>query len=294
MEYLKLGASLYVPASRKDLLEISKGKYPEVRSFIIDTEDSIYENELENSYENIRIFLNNLNRDEIDAISPLIFIRVRNPVELKFLNSFENIFKIDGFVLPKFCVMNMEEYFKCFLEDMWYMPILETNIFTESQLLSIRDALLEKKDSILSVRIGITDILFHFKSKRNNKEVIYNNPIANFSISRIISAFIPHDINVTGCVFDAFGIENTEILRKEVQLDLNNGIFGKTAIHPWQVKVINDVYRVPLIDYEIAINVLNKNKPAVFNIGNTMQERIPHYNWAKRIVALKDLYGLQD
>jgi citrate lyase beta subunit len=174
------------------------------------------------------------------------------------------------------------------------MPILETNIFTESQLLSIRDALLEKKDSILSVRIGITDILFHFKSKRNNKEVIYNNPIANFSISRIISAFIPHDINVTGCVFDAFGIENTEILRKEVQLDLNNGIFGKTAIHPWQVKVINDVYRVPLIDYEIAINVLNKNKPAVFNIGNTMQERIPHYNWAKRIVALKDLYGLQD
>jgi citrate lyase beta subunit len=294
MEYLKLGASLYVPASRKDLLEISKGKYPEVRSFIIDTEDSIYENELENSYENIRIFLNNLNRDEIDAISPLIFIRVRNPVELKFLNSFENIFKIDGFVLPKFCVMNMEEYFKNFLKDMWYMPILETNIFTESQLLSIRDALLEKKDSILSVRIGITDILFHFKSKRNNKEVIYNNPIANFSISRIISAFIPHDINVTGCVFDAFDIENTEILRKEVQLDLNNGIFGKTAIHPWQVKVINDVYRVPFIDYEIAINVLNKNNPAVFNIGNTMQERIPHYNWAKRIVALKDLYGLQD
>ena len=123
MEYLKLGASLYVPATHKELINIAKGlKYPGLKSLIIDTEDSITTDDLPFAYENIGKLLQELSNSPLEGgargmlfdspLRPMVFIRVRNTKEYQRLSDFENIKNIDGFVLPKFTLENMEDYLK--------------------------------------------------------------------------------------------------------------------------------------------------------------------------------------
>jgi citrate lyase beta subunit len=292
MDYIKLGASLYLPANRSDINEIVlKGKHPFLTSVILDTEDSVSIENLEQCYINLENVLAEMpdikSKDRL-----LVFIRPRNPEEFKRITLLKNISKIDGFVLPKFSALNMNDYLDTLPANMWYMPVLENNIFTEQEILTIRDFILQHKENLLSVRIGITDILNILKTRRNTNYTIYEIPVASNIISRIIFAFAPFQINVTGPVYEHFGVDSVSILRQEVEKDLQNGIFGKSAIHPAQVKVINEMYKVSEMEYEMASKILQEDSPAVFNLHNTMQECLTHAEWAKKIIARKEIYGL--
>ena len=291
MDYIKLGASLYLPATRSDLSEIViNNKFSYLKSIIIDTEDSVAENELEVAYDKIKKLLIEI---PIKNDNLLIFIRPRNPQELKKILSFKNIEKVHGFVLPKFCCLNMSEYIDLLPNEFWYMPILEKDIFTEADLIKIRDFILLNTNNLLSVRIGITDILNVTKTRRNHSSTIYKISTASHIISRIIYAFAPHNINVTGTVFEYFGKNSQKNLSLETKEDLQNGIFGKSAIHPSQVLIINEQYKVSTNDYETACKILNVNSPAVFKLFDTMQEKATHFEWATKIKLRKEIYGFK-
>lgn len=291
MEYINLGASLYLPSTRRDLKDIIiNNKYPYLRSVILDTEDSVKVEDLQECYKNIRILLSEMpivnSRKEI-----MVFIRPRNPNEFNKILMLDHIEKIDGFVFPKFSPENMVEYLSIMPTNMWYMPILEKNIFSEDEIILIRDFIINNRQNLLSVRIGITDILNLLRTRRNKNQSIYEISVASHIISRIIFAFAPYDINITGTVFENFGSDSITILRQEVEKDLANGIFGKSAIHPSQVLVINDLYKVTIEDYEVASRLLDFKSPPVFKLLDSMQERETHIEWAKKIIARKEVYG---
>jgi citrate lyase beta subunit len=292
MDYIRLGASLYLPANRNDISDIVlNGKYPFLTSVIIDTEDSVSMDSLEQCYDNLKKLLVQMPAEK-RTNRLLVFLRPRNPEEFKKVINFKYIEKIDGFVLPKFSAHNMQAYMDILPKNIWYMPVLENHIFTEKELLQIRDFIIQHREKLLSVRIGITDILNNLKTRRNTNYTIYDISVASQMISRIILAFAPNEINVTGAVYEHFGVDSVSILRQEVEKDIQNGIFGKSAIHPAQVKVINEMYKVSEIEFEIASKLLQQDSPAVFKFDNTMQECITHAEWAKKIIARKEIYGL--
>ena len=292
MDYIKLGASLYLPAIRKDLKDIIiNNKYPFLKSIILDTEDSVAIQDLKECYTNLRNILFDI-ANEKNGKQMMVFIRPRNPTELIKILAFENIEKIDGFVLPKFSPENMKQYLEQMPVDMWFMPVLEKNIFSEKEIILVRDFILQNRKNLLSVRIGITDILNIIKTRRNKNQSIYDIQAASYFISRIVFAFAPYDINVTGAVYEHFGSEASVTLRQEVEQDLQNGIFGKSAIHPSQVQVIQDVYKVCCEEYDVASKIFDDGSPAVFNLYNSLQERATHFEWAKKIIARKEVYGI--
>ncbi len=81
MKSLDLGASLYVPATRSDLIEIAcHRKIGNLRSVIFCLEDAVRSDEFE-------LALDNLARlcQVLDEASMLRFVRVRNPNVLRLL-----------------------------------------------------------------------------------------------------------------------------------------------------------------------------------------------------------------
>jgi citrate lyase beta subunit len=292
MEYLKLGASLYVPAIHPDIIGIAKGlKYPNLKSVIIDTEDSITSDDLPFAYHHINKMLQALEPETRKR--PLVFIRTRNPKEFERLSRFEKIENIDGFALPKFTVENMDEYMSTDIPGKLYMPILEKDIFSLRSLEKIRDFLLPYREKIITLRIGATDLLGSLNLRRESHTTIYEVGLMNQLIANIVTTFKPFGFNISGAVWESFSEDTRGKLQQEVKLDLLNGLFGKSIIHPWQIDVVQDMYKVNSDDYEIAMKLLEPYSPAVFKGHNRMNEKATHAGWAKNIVEMAEIYGVR-
>lgn len=294
MEYLKLGASLYVPAIHPDIISIAKGlKYPNLKSVIIDTEDSITLDDLPFAYHHINKMLQALEPGAGNN-RPLVFIRTRNPSEFERISRFERIENIDGFALPKFTVENMDAYMRTDVPGKLYMPILEKDIFSLKSLEKIRDFLLPYRDRIITLRIGATDLLGSLDLRRERHTTIYEIGVLNQLIANIVTTFKPFGFNITGAVWESFSEDSREKLQQEVKLDLLNGLFGKSIIHPWQIDVVQEIYKVNHEDYEIALKLLEPYSPAVFKAYNRMNEKTTHSGWAKNIVEMAKIYGVKE
>jgi citrate lyase beta subunit len=294
MNHLELGASLYVPATHSEMLQIALGeKFPSLKSVIFDTEDSISYEEIPQAYENIMDLLSSL-RDLNKQNRPLLFIRVRNPEEFKKVVQMKNIDVADGFVLPKFTVDNMEEYMALDFKNKYIMPVLEKNIFNVANIERIRDFLLGFKDNILSIRIGATDLLNELGMRRDPKITAYDIGYLNKIIADLVSIFKPYGFNITAPVWEDFSIESQNKLREEVFLDLMNGLFGKSVIHPSHIDLVQDCYKVHKCDYESAVKLLSENTPAVFKTNNRMDEKSTHSKWATQILKRAEIYGLKE
>ena len=92
------------------------------------------------------------------------------------------------------------------------------------------------------------------------------------------------------------GIGWQEGLVKEIELDKLHGFIGKTIVHPKQILVLNDAYKVPSIDYDDALNVLDDKKiyQTCPNVNNTrINEPKIHYNWAMEIILLAQYFGVK-
>ncbi len=292
-KYLTLGATLYVPAIHPDLIHLAQGlKYPNLKSLVIDTEDSIADDDLPYAYHSIEKLLHALDADEQQR--PLLFIRVRHPKALQQLNQLAHLDKIDGFVLPKLTTDNMVQYCEHLLPDKYYMPILEKDVFEISQMTAIRDFLLPHKEQILSVRIGATDLLACFNLRRDCQTLIYDIGIIKHIVTHCVLLFGSSGFNISAPVFECFNDQHRRVLQQEVRLDLLNGLFGKTIIHPWQIDVVQHLYRVSRQDYEVAQKLLDEYSPAVFKRHEQMHEKATHSGWARQMVERAWIYGVVD
>lgn len=286
--YMELGATLYMPATRKDIVEVlNQRKLTGLRSVVICTEDSILEQELAPALVNLRSAL-----EQLRPSSMLRFIRPRSFEVLSQLIRIPEITNIDGFVLPKINEKNLPIYAEIVAQipALILMPTLETEVaFSRKRLEVLCDGLAKVGNSILCLRIGGNDLLHLLKLRRPKHLTIYDTPLRNV-INDIILTFRPAGYALSSPVFEY--LDNHETLQREVELDIVHGLLAKTAIHPTQIPVIEAVYRVCQRDMDLAKEVLKERAPAVFKLNSQMVEPATHRAWAEQLLLQAELYGM--
>lgn len=290
-DYLKLGASLYVPATRGDIVAIANNeKLPQLKSVIFCLEDSVLETDLPLALANIAAMLEKL----VPTPEKLRFIRVRDVAVMRQCLRLANIGKIDGFVLPKVTLASFKEYVEALPADSTFklMPTLETREALDMvEMTALRDYILEAGllPRVLSLRIGGNDLLNLFGLRRSTTRTMYDSPL-RLIISQLVACFRPYGFNLTSPVCEL--LYDRDILNAEVSLDLEHGLFGKTAVHPDQIALIEQHYRVDANEVETAREILSAAAAAVFQRDGRMCEPATHRNWAEALVARAEIYGV--
>ncbi|ASA25279.1 HpcH/HpaI aldolase/citrate lyase family protein [Paenibacillus donghaensis] len=348
-----VGAALYMPATRPTVAEdILKLKSSGLMTVIIDLEDAIGDNEVEQGEHSLIRHLSYLaayadTRADGEQSLPLLFVRVRNPDQLRQLvfQLGSLITLLTGFVFPKFSVDNGVEYFEIVADYnssrsydapvLYGMPILESApiIYRESRmdtLLAIRSLLSNYREYVLNVRIGATDFSSLFGLRRSPDISIYDLTPIRDCMSDIINVFgrVEEGYVISGPVWEYFANKGHRVLRPqlretpfedtygkngrnlrnryisssmdglihEVILDKENGIVGKTIIHPSHLRPVQAMYTVMHEEYVDALSIVESNNGnrGVFKSEyyNKMNEIKPHLNWAKRILLRSQIYGV--
>ncbi|WP_295402062.1 HpcH/HpaI aldolase/citrate lyase family protein [uncultured Thiocystis sp.] len=277
----RLGGSLYVPATHRDVLRIANGaKWPELRSVIFCTEDAVAEDALASGLDNLRDCLERMQAKS----SALRFVRVRNPEILTWLLALPGVEKLDGFVLPKLDLSNVDVYLSQLMDSRHLcMPTLETrDVFDTSRMIELRDHLLDRgyQKRILALRIGGNDLLSILGIRRPRDRTIYRTPLGH-TIAHLVTVFKPFGFQLTAPVFEH--IDCPEILREELSEDIAHGLCGKTAIHPSQLPTIEASFRVSQLELEAARRILTDDR-AVFQFDGSMCEVATHSAWARHII----------
>jgi citrate lyase beta subunit len=286
-----MGASLYVPANHKDLLQVANGdKLPQARSLIFCTEDSVADRDLGWALFNLSVVLANM-RAEAPAER---FVRVRNPEVLARVLAMPGVDKLTGFVIPKATRHNFESYYRQVrATSHMLMPTLETaDVFSEREMERFREVLEAPgvRSRVLALRIGGNDLLALLGLRRPRNMTIYRTPLGPV-IARLVTIFRPWGFMLTAPVFEHLDLP--ELLDQEVLEDIAYGMVGKTAIHPLQITPIEQHYKVKPQDLAVAHAILDENSPAVFKMHESMCEVATHRAWAERTVAQSRLFGSQ-
>lgn len=285
-----LGASLYVPATHKDLQQIADGGLlAEVRSLIFCTEDAVADSELSYALFNLSLVLQQMTQ----RLKTERFVRVRNPDVLRRVLEMPGSEKLSGFVLPKATRHNFGAYFRQVRKTHFQlMPTLETaEVFDETEMKLFRQCLEQPgvREHILALRIGGNDLLALLGIRRPRSMTIYRTPIGP-AISRLATTFLPYGFALTAPVFEH--LDSPALLAQEVEEDLAHGLVGKTAIHPSQVALIEQHYRVHHSDVEAALRIMNPESPAVFRMHDSMCEVATHLAWALGVVEQARIFGI--
>lgn len=301
-DYYNLGAILYLPGNfhnLKNLLNNTKSEYNDIKSIAIDFEDALDDSLLEVAYTNVLSVFNELKNNNESIQKKNVFIRIKRIEDLQFLHS-NNIFSvIDGIIIPK---LSLEQIYKFFplidnnINEIKYLMLILEDAFSIKDLVSIKELIKTKfpkiDEKILSYRIGATDILSNFHLRRNKENVIYDFLYVKNVISNILEVF-GKEYNISAPVYEYFNDE-VKTLDKELEMDLLNGLYAKTTIHPNQIAIIHCKYAVSPHDVESANLILNENFAA---IGKTkeqrMEEKNTHTNWAKIIKLRESIYGIR-
>ncbi|TVY03270.1 HpcH/HpaI aldolase/citrate lyase family protein [Cohnella terricola] len=213
------------------------------------------------------------------------------------------------------------------------MPILETPdvIYRESRLsalLGIRQLLLRYRPYVLNVRIGATDFSSIFGLRRNPDMTIYDIGVIRDCVTDIINIFGREESRfvISGPVWEYFRSDrvlkpqlrmtpfqemmgkdglrlrmsyldgSVDGLLREVSYDKENGIVGKTIIHPSHLQPVQSLYVVTHEEYIDAISII-ENSHGDFGVmksryENKMNEIKPHMNWSRRILNRSKIFGV--
>jgi citrate lyase beta subunit len=284
-----LGASLYVPATHRDLAEIANGeRLPDARSLIFCLEDAVADRDLSWALFNLSVVLPNLRPD----VGVERYVRVRNPDVLARVLAMPGAERLDGFVLPKITRHNFDSYFRL-VRDTHHvlMPTIETaEAFDDTEMRQLR-AVFEApgvRHRILALRIGGNDLLALLGLRRPRGMTLYRTPLGAV-IARLVTTFRPYGFVLTAPVFEYLDLP--ELLDEEMAEDLAHGMVGKTAIHPTQIGPIERHYKVKPQDLAVAHAILDQAAPAVFRMQDAMCEVATHRAWAERTVEQSRRFG---
>ena len=171
------------------------------------------------------------------------------------------------------------------------MPSIEGDeLFDTSKLLELRDKLLAYQDRILVVRFGLEDMLRQLKMRRNCEESIFDYAVSATVLGNFIGIFKSAGFAVSGGVYPCF--KDKEGFIKDVLRDLKEGLFSKTIIHPSQIDIINELYKVTEEEYNEALLVENM-KSEIASYKHKMLERQTMTGFAKEILNRADIYGIK-
>lgn len=291
-----LGATLYMPATRNDIAgAILDGKIPGLRSLVICLEDAVSETDMPDALANLAQLLHTLNDAKQaggNAEWPLVFIRPRHPEMGKWLTEHFDLSAVDGFVLPKFTLSALPQWWEIMGNThLCMMPTLETEeVFDVVQMRELAIALLAHPchSRIIALRIGGNDLMNVVSLRRPRDLTLYDSPMG-YVIKMLVSVFAPRDFALTAPVCEH--IDDHEVMARELALDMAHGLVGKTAIHPRQIAVIERALMVTQGEHSDALRILNSTQ-AVFKSQGSMCEPATHRRWAVGILERAQVYGL--
>ena len=293
IEPASLGATLYVPADRPDLLQIALGgKYPELRSVIFCLEDAVSESRIPVALANLQALFDGLKASGSKSRDrPTLFARPRHAAMLGEIAGMSGVEELEGFVLPKVTAETLDDYVKVLPSDRHcIMPTIETReAFDPEAMTALRSKLLLIRDRVLVIRIGGNDLLRTIGARRSRLRTIYQGPVGAV-IANLVTTFVPYGFSMSSAVCDCF--DDPDLLREEVELDLDHGLWTKSAIHPRQVSLIHDLYRVSVEDLSTARAIIDVKAPAVFSMNGSLIEPATHAAWAKNILLRSESFGI--
>ena len=290
-----LGATLYMPATRADILEVVLGqKMPELRSIVICLEDAVAFVDVSSALQNLRDLLKRIQSNGgRPGSGPLVFVRPRDVEMAAVLNDWPLMSLIDGFVVPKLTLACLSDWNRAVSDRrLALMPTLETkDVYSPSAMVELGDAMKEMLgDQILALRIGGNDLMGCLGLRRNPATTLYSTPMG-YVIPMLSGILGSQGFALTAPVFEQ--LSTPVLLAEELSLDISHGLVGKTAIHPTQIAMIQDALRVSLEDLNCAQLILSDAAPAVFRHNDAMCEPATHFNWAKKIVERAQYQGVR-
>ncbi|WP_304545946.1 HpcH/HpaI aldolase/citrate lyase family protein [Sulfurimonas microaerophilic] len=288
INYLKLGGTLFIPASHKNLNEILNNKYPELKSLVIDFEDGLEQTKLQSAYKTVESLL-----EKHQKKSPYLFLRPKDQMHLKELLKMSNIETVDGFILPKFSLTNAQEYLEVLEGTNFYiMPSIEgKELFDVEKLQRLKKMLLTNKQKILLVRFGLEDMLRQLTMRRGCDESIFDFSVTNVVLGNFLSIFKSEGFAISGGVYPCF--KDEEGFKRDVLRDLKEGLFSKTIIHPNQIAVVNELYKVSESEYKEA-KAMQESTQVVFNQNGKMAEKHTMLSYSELVLQRAEIYGIKN
>lgn len=289
-----LGATLYMPATRADILEVIAGhKLPGLRSLVICLEDAVAAIDVDSALRSLRAVLRGMLLEGRRADGPLVFVRPRDSEMAAALNDWPEIAAVDGFVVPKLTLASLPSWARAVSRaELLLMPTLETSeVYNPTAMAELGGALRQSLGSrILALRIGGNDLMGCLGLRRNPSTTLYQTPMG-YVIPMLAGVLGSQGFALTAPVFEQLATPG--LLDEELQLDIAHGLVGKTAIHPSQIAQIHDSFRVTLDDLNCARLIVSEQAPAVFRHNDAMLEPATHHNWAVNIIERARWHGVK-
>lgn len=122
-----------MPATREDIADaVLHGKIPGLRSLVICLEDAVSEADIPVALKNLEHLLHELS-NSMSSLGkndwPLVFIRPRHAEMGRWLKAHYDLSAVDGFVLPKFTLSSLAEWWDIMVgTHLCMMPTLETKM----------------------------------------------------------------------------------------------------------------------------------------------------------------------
>lgn len=336
---IALGATLYSPGTRLQLADDARRAAAiGATSHVWCLEDAIAHEDVPFAQANVARQLRELH-DSAEVSLPLLFVRVRTPGQVVELarDAGPGIAQLTGFVLPKITPGRLGEAYLTSLDAasdlagrrLYGMPVLEHEdlAWHESRtahLAGLRELFDRYRSSILSLRVGGTDLCGLFGLRRDRDTIIWDVAVVRDALCDVLNTFARRgDYVLSGPVWEHFNgpdrlfrsqlrstpfqqgsrmrlrqqllRDDADELLREVLLDRANGFQGKTVIHPTHVSMVNTLSVVSREEYEDAKTVLaTRDRGGVVRsaAGNKMNELGPHGLWAEQVIARAGVYGV--
>ena len=307
----KVGPLLYCPATNTGIYHsLICEKFGTGFSLAFCLEDTIADRHVEMAEQLLVQTIQKLYsyRQEHDFFLPKIFIRIRNAGQIQRLYQHlgQAACLVKGFNIPKITLNNVDSYIAeiVALNNISMMPIIESpDIIPMLQRQDILYGLKEKFDAIsplvLNVRVGGNDLCHAFGFRRRNNESIHSIGPIHQIFSDVMTVFGMNYV-ISAAVWEYYNGNGWDSgLRRELEEDRLNGFIGKTIIHPNQISLVKEAYKVPKKDYEDAGQILGWEKDAhTLVLGSVAKERMneckTHSNWAKRVMMQAEAYGIKE
>lgn len=226
-----LGATLYVPGNRPDLVAaLRRQAAAGVRSLVIDLEDALPDHQVDSA---LAAVLETLAALAVDPLPAMVFVRVRTVGHIRAIAATSSSADaagppgsaraaggaLTGFVLPKFSAVTGAD----FLDEiaaasdrcgrrLLAMPVLETPdvLYRETRdrtLSAVRELLARYRDNVLAVRLGATDLCGLFGIRRDRDLTIYDVGVVAELIAEVVNHLGRCDgsgFAITGPVWEYF------------------------------------------------------------------------------------------
>lgn len=311
--YYSVGALLYCPANNASIVNsIINQKFGDKFSLALCLEDTIHDDFVLKAEEILISSIHEIKkaRETSDFYIPKIFIRVRNTGQiLRLYNKLSDCAElITGFIVPKFSKENAEAYIQAMIQvneisdkTVYVMPIYENSSIIDLRqrydiLYGLKDKMKTIEELVLNIRVGGNDLCHTFGFRRHDTESIHKiKPISNI-FADIITVY-GLDYVISGPVWEYFDGMNWKCgLMKELEDDKQCGFIGKTVIHPKQIEVVNEAYKVSANDLRDAKSVLNWDANSASLVSaNPDRERMnevkTHSNWALQTILTAEAFG---